>query len=148
MSVILWFSGSRRRRSRSWCDSGHRCIRVYRGFRGVSRRGSSSRSSGGFAAAQRTEESFLRVLLLDATAVVGATTADAALAAPFPAGVAALALVAGPNADAEEQHGEDEACPRCPHEAKGVGANFGAPVMPVEGVASLDESRTMAWDLG
>lgn len=37
--------------------------------------------------------------------------ADAALAAPFAAGVATLALAASADADAEEQNGEEEGGP-------------------------------------
>jgi hypothetical protein len=77
----------------------------------------------------------LRVVVLD-PAAVGA--ADAALAAPRAAAVALL-VISADAADAEEDAGEEEAGPRGPDEAEGVGADAGAAAGAVEVLPGLNK---------
>lgn len=70
----------------------------------------------------------LGVLVLD-PATFAAAAAHAALPPPTPAGVAALALLVGADADAEEQVCQEEGGPGAPHEAEGVGADPGTTVV-------------------
>lgn len=83
----------------------------------------------------------LGVLILDTTTIAGAA-AHAAPAPPAPPGVTAITLLVGADADAEEQVGEEQRSPGSPHEAEGVGADPGAAVIALEGVAGFDECGT------
>lgn len=86
----------------------------------------------------RTIFIFLRVVVLDTVAVVGATHAAlAALAAPATSGGDVVGLA---GAAAEDDEGEEEEEPRGPDEAESIPANAGIAVVGFKRISGLDES--------
>lgn len=100
--------------------------------RGLRRGAGDSRLCG------RTIFIFLRVVILDTVAVVGATHAAlAALAAPATSGGDVVGLA---GSDAEDDEGEEEEEPRGPDEAESIPANAGIAVVGFKRISGLDES--------
>ena len=85
----------------------------------------------------------LRVVVLDAAAIVARGATDAAVSSPGAAAVASAAsrLVTA-QAQEEEHGGEEESRPRGPGEAKGVSAEVGGTSIRLEGITSLDKGGT------
>lgn len=85
----------------------------------------------------------LRVVVLDAAAIVARGAADAAVSSPGAAAVASAGrrLVTA-QAQEEEHGGEEESGPRGPAKAKGVPAEGGGASIGLEGITSLDKGGT------
>ena len=85
----------------------------------------------------------LRVVILDAAAIVARGAADAAVSSPGAAAVAASAgrLVTA-QAQKEEHSGEEESRPGGPAKAKGVLAEGGGASIRLEGITGLDKGST------
>lgn len=123
--IIINLSRRCRRRSIGWCHDRSAISRPMT----LSRR---SPFSAGAKTAEESDAPPLRVIVLDSTAVDGAAAADATLAAPAATAVSLLAL---PDAQAEEDGGNEEACPCGPDEAESICADVCATAGALEVVS-------------